>query len=74
MTTGRINQVATTREMGRLQPCPEVRRVGVEFIIASLHQFRNCLVPLVRSSVRAQEELGPLGAARKTAVRCTGVL
>jgi len=55
MTTGRINQVATSRcrclrsETGAHQH--EVRIVCVEFEIASLHKFRNCLVPRLRSSV-----------------------
>ena len=55
MTTGRINQVATIRFMFEnfLQKVPNTRFASLCGIwIASLHQFRNCLVPLLRSSVR----------------------
>ena len=58
MTTGRINQVATSRvtpaeHRDRCSAQHEVRK-WVWSVIASLHQFRNCRVPLVRSSVRTE--------------------
>ena len=60
MTTGRINQVATNHE--KLNPFRREETALMFAIcvcgisIASLHQFRNCLVPLLRSSVCAQLE------------------
>ena len=60
MTTGRINQVATNHK--KWKPFRRVETALMFAIcvcgisIASLHQFRNCLVPLLRSSVCAQLE------------------
>jgi len=53
MTTGRINQVATIRVVMFRILLPNIRsslgKCGIW--IASLHKFRNCLVPLLRSGV-----------------------
>ena len=69
MTTGRINQVATIRfEAGSAEAHQhEVRNCVCGISIASLHQFRNCLVPRLRSSVRTSGTGGAAGKAGSAA-------
>ena len=76
MTTGRINQVATIR----LKP-EAPKRTSTRFAsvcgssIASLHQFRNCLVPLLRPSACAPRSGNPLERRRrKDGLCCTSTV
>ena len=72
MTTGRINQVATTRCVAQRRSSAPARGSlgGCGISIASLHQFRNCRVPLLRSSVCAPSELRG-GHRRENGLSCT---
>ena len=84
MTTGRINQVATNRFCMKPAPSFRSRSTGTRFAsvcgisIASLHQFRNCPVPLLRPSACAprcvETQPGNIRRRRKDGLCCTSTV